>query len=78
VIAAYLERHGSPTGEIGGVCVAAAGPVRDGVAAADQPRLAHRPRRAGRALTAERVAVLNDLQAQGHAIGHIAAENLVR
>ena len=31
VIAAYLERHGVTDEEIGGVCVAGAGPVREGV-----------------------------------------------
>jgi glucokinase len=31
VIAAYLEKHGISDAEIGGVCVAGAGPVRDGV-----------------------------------------------
>lgn len=57
-------------------CVAVAGPVRDGRAsmtnldwAIDKPTLA-------RATGAETVAILNDLQAQGHALGHLAAENI--
>lgn len=59
-----------------GACVAAAGPVADGVATMtnldwtiDGPTLA-------RATGADTVAILNDLQAQGHALGHIQADNL--
>jgi len=59
-----------------GVCVAAAGPVQDGVATMtnldwvmDAPKLAA-------ATGARRVAILNDLQAQGHALGHIGADHL--
>ncbi len=61
---------------VDGVCVAAAGPVQDGVAemtnlswVIDHPQLT-------RATGASRVAILNDLQAQGQALGLIAAENL--
>ncbi|MBC2835569.1 ROK family protein [Paragemmobacter straminiformis] len=69
----YLAETGAA---VSGVCVAAAGPVQDGVAvmtnlrwAMDAPML--------RAVTgASRVAILNDLQAQGHALGHIPAANL--
>jgi glucokinase len=59
-----------------GACVAVAGPVRDGVGTLtnldwhiDRDTLA-------RAAKAEKVAILNDLQAQGHALDHIATENL--
>ncbi|MDN5788277.1 glucokinase [Pseudorhodobacter sp.] len=62
--------------DCGGVCVAVAGPVADGVATMtnldwviDQPELTS-------ATGAEMVAILNDLQAQGHALGHIAADKL--
>lgn len=58
-------------------CVAVAGPVRDGQAsltnldwAIDFATLSH-------ATGAEHVAILNDLQAQGHALGHIA-DGLIR
>jgi glucokinase len=78
VIAAYLERQGVSHHDIGGVCVAAAGPVRDGVAQMtnldwriDEIVLAT-------TLTCGKSAVLNDLQAQGHAIGHIADDNLTQ
>ncbi|MCU4653591.1 glucokinase [Roseibacterium sp. SDUM158016] len=78
VIAAYMEGCGVSDTEITGVCVAAAGPVRDGVA-----QLTNLDWRVDReilagALTAGKSAVLNDLQAQGHAIGHIASTNLQR
>ncbi len=75
VVAAYLPQVGSPS--IGGACVAAAGPVVDGVAqltnidwTLDIPTIA-------RAAGTDDVALLNDLQAPGHAIGHIAPEGLV-
>ena len=78
VLSAYLDKAGVVPGQITGVCVAAAGPVHDGVAKLtnldwqiDRDRLAQ-------ALPAARVAVLNDLQAQGHAIGHIDAAELDR
>lgn len=69
------------TSDEGGVdtkaaCIAVAGPVRDGRASLtnldwtiDEDTLA-------RATAAEHVAILNDLQAQGHAIGHIDERNL--
>ena len=72
VISSYVE-------EMDGVdCVAAAvavaGPVRDGVGSMtnldwtiDKPTLA-------RATRAERVSIMNDLQAQGQALGHIPPE----
>ncbi|QXT38644.1 ROK family protein [Gymnodinialimonas ceratoperidinii] len=76
VIARYLEDSGQNADGITGVCVAMAGPVHDGVGTLtnldwriDKAVLAE-------ALTAEHVAVLNDLQAQGHAIGNIAEADL--
>lgn len=76
VLARYLSDRRVGDAQITGVCVAAAGPVHDGVA--DLTNLDWRIDRAtlGRSLSAERVAVLNDLQAQGHAIGHIDAADL--
>lgn len=74
VLAAYLAATGAAPA---GACVAVAGPVRDGVGrltnidwAIDGPGLAA-------ATGAGRVAVLNDLQAQGHALGRIAAADLI-
>jgi len=57
-------------------CVAVAGPVRDSVAtmtnldwAIDRDTLA-------RATSAQTVAILNDLQAQGHALGHLDSDKV--
>jgi glucokinase len=76
VIAAYLDRRGIGPDNISRVCVAAAGPVRDG--RAQLTNLDWRIDRdvLARALTSEVSAVLNDLQAQGHAIGNISSDCL--
>jgi glucokinase len=78
VIAAYLAETGVSRDDITGACAAGAGPVRDG--AVELTNLDWRIDRdaLGEALTAGKVAVLNDLQAQGHAIGNIAPENLTQ
>ncbi|MGR3794578.1 glucokinase [Vannielia sp. SX4] len=75
VVAAYLPQVGAPS--VQGACVAAAGPVVDGVAeltnidwTLDIPTIA-------RAAGCADVALLNDLQAPGHAVGRIAPEGLV-
>ncbi|WP_099827442.1 glucokinase [Oceaniglobus indicus] len=74
VLCAYLDARGNP--DCKGACIAVAGPVRDGCATMtnldwqmDQTTLA-------RASKAETVSILNDLQAQGHALDHIAPGNL--
>lgn len=74
VLRAYLGQVG--LAQVDGVCVAAAGPVRGGVAVMtnlewtiDTPLLTA-------ATGARRTAILNDLQAQGHALGHIATGDL--
>lgn len=76
VITQFLSDSEQDHTWITGACVAMAGPVRDGVGTLtnldwriDKAALAE-------ALSAERVAVLNDLQAQGHAIGNISADDL--
>ncbi len=73
VLQDYLRQTGAT---VTGVCVAAAGPVQDGVATMtnldwvmDAAKLTH-------ATGAAKVAILNDLQAQGQALGHIPAANL--
>lgn len=77
VIAAYLDESGVSDADISGVCAAAAGPVHEGVAKlTNLDWQVDREVLAG-ALTAVTSAVLNDLQAQGHAIGHIAPTNLI-
>jgi glucokinase len=77
VLRAYLKDQDVTDADIGGVCVAGAGPVRDGVV--QLTNLDWRVDKAALAsvLTADKAAVLNDLQAQGHAIGNIAPENLI-
>lgn len=57
-------------------CVAVAGPVRDGRATLTNLDWTIDRDTLVRAAKAETVAILNDLQAPGHAIGHLAAENL--
>ncbi|MEM7722086.1 MAG: glucokinase [Pseudomonadota bacterium] len=77
VLVRYLTDTETSDAAITGACVAAAGPVHDGVA--ELTNLDWRIDRTtlGEALTADKVAVLNDLQAQGHAIGNLADEDLV-
>jgi glucokinase len=74
VLRHYLDDQGLAM--VDGVCVAAAGPVAGGVATMTNidwtitgPNLAI-------ATGAAQVAILNDLQAQGQALGHIAVANL--
>lgn len=76
ILAQFMEHSGLSAGALSGVCVAAAGPVRDGVA-----KMTNLDWHIDRAMLADvsgasRVAVLNDLQAQGYAIGHIADTEL--
>ena len=59
-----------------GVCVAAAGPVQDGTATMTNLDWVMDGAKLSSATGARRVAILNDLQAQGHALGHIAPANL--
>lgn len=61
---------------VDGVCVAAAGPVRDGVAVMTNLSWVIDPALLIRATNAKQTAILNDLQAQGHALGHIAPQFL--
>lgn len=74
ILGDYLAQAGNPA--IEGACVAVAGPV-DG----EEARLTNLDWTIGRdaiaaATGARRIAVINDLQAQGHALGHIAADCL--
>jgi glucokinase len=57
-------------------CVAVAGPVRDGRATMTNLDWTIDKDTLTRATRADTVAILNDLQAQGHAIGHIDPANL--
>lgn len=76
VLTRYLADTGVRADQIGGVCVAAAGPVHDGVARLTNLDWQIDRETLGLSLGTQKVAVLNDLQAQGHAIGHIDAADL--
>jgi glucokinase len=80
VLARYMADEG--VGALAGACVAGAGPVQDGAVTMTNlfdetgaPWIIDGPR-VMRATGEGTVAVLNDLQAQGQALGHVAAENL--
>ncbi|VDC30844.1 ROK family protein [Pseudogemmobacter humi] len=76
-IAAILSEYlGESGARVGGACVAAAGPVRAGIARMTNLDWVIGPEKLAAATGAQRVAILNDLQAQGHALGHIAADRL--
>ena len=74
VLGDYLAGFGGV--DCAGACVAAAGPVRDGVATLTNLDWTIDEAAVARATRAETVAVLNDLQAQGHALGHLGADAL--
>lgn len=74
VIRTYLDEEGGV--DCKGASVAVAGPVRDGKGVLTNLDWAIDRETLARATQAETVAVLNDLQAQGHAIGRLAPENI--
>ncbi|MEO1640700.1 MAG: glucokinase [Pseudomonadota bacterium] len=74
VIRRYIEDEGGV--DTIAACVAVAGPVRDGKATMTNLDWAIDKDTLARATGAETVAILNDLQAQGHALGHIDAANI--
>ncbi|MBD3678054.1 MAG: glucokinase [Rhodobacteraceae bacterium] len=74
VLKAYIAEEGGV--DCAGACVAVAGPVRDGVATMTNLDWTMDKETLARATGAEKVAILNDLQAQGHALGNIPTENL--
>ena len=74
VIRRYREDEGNV--DPSAACIAVAGPVRSGRAAMTNLDWTIDTATLARAALSERVAILNDLQAQGYALGHIAPENL--
>lgn len=74
VLQHYLAEAG--LARVDGVCVAVAGPVRDGVASMTNLDWTITAAGLTAATGAGQTAILNDLQAQGHALGHIAPEHL--
>ena len=73
VLRDYLSQTGA---SVSGVCVAAAGPVQDGVATMTNLDWVMDGAKLTAATGAKTVAILNDLQAQGQALGHIPLANL--
>lgn len=74
VLAEYMSR--ADITKVDAACAAAAGPVRDGVARLTNLDWQIDGDLLRGATGAGRVAILNDLQAQGHALGHVDAANL--
>ncbi|MEJ6398779.1 glucokinase [Yoonia sp. 208BN28-4] len=73
-----LRQYISDEGDVNpkAACVAVAGPVRDGRASMTNLDWAIDKETLARATGAETVAILNDLQAQGHALGHLDSANV--
>ena len=73
-----LRRYVEDEGDVDPVasCVAVAGPVRDGSATMTNLDWTIDKETLARATGAKTVAILNDLQAQGHALGHIDPANV--
>ena len=74
VLKTYIKDEGNV--DCRAICVAVAGPVRDGVGTMTNLDWQFDRDTLMRASRAEHGVVLNDLQAQGHALGHVAAENI--
>lgn len=76
ILRQYLDE--AAVADCAGTCVAIAGPVRDGVATMTNLSWTIDGATLMRATGAEKTAILNDLQAQGHALGHISEDKLAR
>lgn len=76
ILTAYLAQQGLAS--VAGACVAAAGPVQDGVAEMTNLAWVIDAAQLTRATGAGQTAILNDLQAQGQALGHISPSHLRR
>jgi glucokinase len=74
VLRRYLAEEGGVAPRA--VCIAVAGPVRDGRATLTNLDWTMDDAMLRRATGCATVAILNDLQAQGHALGHIAADKI--
>ena len=72
ILSDYIAEEG--VRDLAGACVAAAGPVRDEIATMTNLSWVIEARNLKSVTGAEQVFVLNDLQAQGHALGHLAAD----
>lgn len=74
VLSHYAD--GRPEVLLSGACVAVAGPVRDGIGRLTNLNWQIDTDTLARATGAGRVAILNDLQAQGHALDHLSPGTL--
>ncbi|MBJ3763049.1 glucokinase [Maribius pontilimi] len=74
ILSDYLAEQGDP--DCAGACIAMAGPVMDGVGRLTNVGWTMTREDLAACTGAGHVAILNDLQAQGHAMDHIAEENL--
>lgn len=75
ILSTYLAAANRPV--CAGVCVAVAGPIDNGVARMTNLDWSIDSDTVRAATQAKHVAILNDLQAQGHALGHIEQNSLV-
>ena len=73
ILKGYLTDAGTTCA---GACVAVAGPVRDGAAEMTNLDWSMTDASIAEATGASTVSILNDLQAQGHALGHLHADSL--
>ncbi len=76
VLRRFIDEEGGV--DCKGACVAVAGPVRDGIGTLTNLNWQIDRETLARASGAENVSILNDLQAQGHALEHLAEDHLRR
>jgi len=74
VLRTFVKGQGAP--ECSGACIAIAGPVRDGVGELTNLDWTMDNATLTRATGAKNVSILNDLQAQGHALGQLQPDSL--
>lgn len=74
ILARYLAEAGAPL--CSGACIAVAGPVDDGVARMTNLDWTIAPDGVANATGTAAVAIMNDLQAQGYALGHLSPGSL--
>lgn len=76
ILRQYLAEEGAEPDRIGGACIAVAGPVRKGIGRLTNLDWTMDLATLAKATGARRVAILNDLQAQGHALAHLDPTSL--
>ena len=76
VLQQYLQELGQPA--VAGVCIAMAGPVRDGAGEMTNLDWKIDSKTLRQATGARRCDILNDLQAQGYALGHVDPDHVTQ